>query len=75
MFYFVKSLWGNYWIITVSTLSFRIAPIGAHMLLSQASFLKMKEMKTNYNLFEKLFKWYPAQINTIINARGRHTDY
>ena len=35
----------------------------------------MKEIKTNYDLFEKLLKSFPAKINAVIDARDRHTDF
>ena len=35
----------------------------------------LEEIKTDYDLFEKLLKSYPARIRAVIDARGYHTDY
>ena len=32
-------------------------------------------MKTDYGMLENLLKSYPARINAVIEARGRHKDY
>ena len=35
----------------------------------------LEQIRTDYNMFEKLFKWYPGQVNAVIDPFGRDTDF